>query len=131
MDASFEMNKNTKAMKYVFLILMCMPFLLLLFGCNNRFRNEQYLNVNDSTAVRKFIDKNNICEQLRFIEKNKASLYDVASYSYLIPGNISKKTGLNLYVMVATGDVLLTVDQRNEVIQSQLDSFKNQMRCKK
>jgi hypothetical protein len=117
-------------MKHIFFIFIYITFLSALFACSSKFRSEQFPNVKDSIAIRRFIEKNDFCRQLRFMEKNKTSLYDNTCYSYMIPGNISIKAGLNLRVIVATGDMFLSDELRNADIQDQIDSFKRKLGCK-
>ena len=98
-------------------------------NCQNK-QNKEF-DINDSSSVREFIKKVNLCEKLDYVEKNKSLFVNDKGYSGLVLENISKESNRNFFLAISNGGIV--EEEKNKIImlQEQIDEIKILFKCKK
>ena len=102
----------------------------LLFICLESDAQFKFLDLADSSVVKRFIVTHSICDQILAVEMHKKEIIKENKKGYLILKNISKLTGCTFFIPLVTGRVFfLPAESRLQALQEQLEEVRREVNC--
>ena len=100
-------------------------------ACRSSRGDVHKIDIMDSIAVTNFIKKEQTCNKILYVEKNKQKFIDETGFSRLILLDLSKQTAFKFFIPYASGGMIQSTKQKMTALQEQLDTVKVKAMCHK